>query len=153
MGKSLTSAQQAEYDRLKAFLAVACDERFGSPNDSPEVHPLAVLDRLQGGSAAGALRGLREAVRDMIEAYKDAPDVERERLEVRLAASGAPSLRSVQRERSRSIFAIMERGEIRSDDEWRMISGALSDVTDRLLSGASRDAANALIASYESSRR
>src|SRR5262245_40206246 len=150
MGKPLTNAQQAEYERLKAFLAVAL-ERFVSPSESPEEHPLAALGRLEMRSPAGALRGLREAVRDMIDMYELAPEVERERLDVRLTARGAPSLRSVQQGRSRAILAIVERGEIRSDDEWRLISGALSDMTDRLLSGVSRDAANAMVARYESS--
>ena len=151
MGKALTNTQQAEYDRLKAFLAVACEG--GLPSSLPlEGHPLVVLEGLHGHSPIRALGGLREAVRDMVEAYEHASGVERDRLEALLAEAGAPSLQSMRGGRSRAIFAIVERGEIQSDDEWRLISSALSDTTDRLLSGVSRDVANDLVARYEDSK-
>ena len=88
----------------------------------------------------------------MVEAHEHVSDVERDRLEARLAGTGAPSLRSMREGRAQAIFAIVERGEIRSDEECRLISGALSDMTDRLLSGVSREVANDLIARYEHSK-
>jgi hypothetical protein len=149
MAKALSPAQQAEYDHLRSFLGTLFDMLF--PGKFPsEAHPIRVLDRTAQQSPSRALGGLRAAVNDLVEATQHADGGELAMLEARLAEAGVASLRSIRERRSQAIFKILNRGSIDDDDEWRVISGAIADQEDRVLTGTSRSLANELLGRYES---
>jgi hypothetical protein len=74
-------------------------------------------------------------------------------LEARLAQAGAPSLSAMRGQRVNSIFRILNRGQIRSADEFRLINAVLSNVDDRILDDSTRELANNLLGDYEKRAR
>ena len=51
-----------------------------------------------------------------------------------------------------SVLGILNRGEIRDDDEWRLINAVVSDMSDGILDEASRSLAQRLLCEYEASK-
>jgi hypothetical protein len=149
VSKALSPAQQAEFDRLRSFLGAAFDALMPAGTFPAEVHPIRVLDRTAQQYPSRALRGLRAAVDDMVEATQNTGIGDLAILEARLAEAGAPSLESMRRRRSQTIFAILDRGTIKDDDEWRIIEGAIANQEERVLTGAAREIANELLGRYE----
>jgi len=48
-----------------------------------------------------------------------------------------------------NVFQILTRGQVRNDDEWRILNGVLSNVNDRLLDEPTRELANNILSAYE----
>ena len=67
-------------------------------------------------------RGLREAARDMVEACQDPAADQVAALDLRLAGDGVPTLTQMRNRRYRSLLAILSRGLIQSDDEYRLVN-------------------------------
>ena len=119
---------------------------------APEHVPAAVADRMWSTSPSTALKGLRQAAADVVEMYQDIKGDELAALERRFAAAGAPSLAAMRSRRVVDIFRILERAEIRSDDEWRLLNAVVSDVADRILDEPGRAVASRLLGEYEASK-
>ena len=123
---------------------------------------LAVLAELQAAFSEEALqpirstrslRGLRDAARDMVEMCEDLSSDRVAALDARLAREGLPTLSLMRNRRYQSLLAVLSRGQIRSDDEFRLVTGFASDLEAAHLSSEARAKANALLAAYESSGR
>src|SRR5688572_7436395 len=91
--KGPTPAQQLEFEKLRAFVAVGFDDVWRSSAMAPEQHPAVVVDRMwRAESPATALKGLRQAAGDVVEMLQDLDGAELIAFEKRLAEVGAPSL-------------------------------------------------------------
>ena len=97
-----------------------------------------------------SLRGLREAARDMVEMCQDLTADQVAAFDLRLVDDGLPTLTQMRDRRYRSLLAILSRGRIRSDDEYRLVNSFVSDIDAPHLSPDARSKANVLLASYES---
>jgi hypothetical protein len=73
--------------------------------------------------------------------------------DARLAKAGAPTLSDMRSRMAENVFQILIRGQIRSDDEWCLLNGVLSNVNDRLLNEPTRELANRILGSYEAAQR
>jgi hypothetical protein len=69
-------------------------------------------------------------------------------LNEQLSSHGVPTLSQMRNAWFMDLLRILGRGRIRSDDEWRLVNGYLSDTENRGLEMAR--AAEVLVAQYES---
>lgn len=99
-----------------------------------------------------SLRGLREAARDMVEMCQDLAADQVAALDLRLAGDRLPTLSQMRNRRYRNLLAILSRGRIQSDDEYRLVNSFASEIDSPDLSSDVRSRANVLLASYESTR-
>ena len=149
MKKSPTAGQRLEFETLRAFVTVGFEDTLGASGLPPEHHPSAVADRMWSESPTIALKGLRQAAADVVEMFQDIKGDDLAALEQRFAVAGAPSLAAMRSRRVVDIFRILNRAEIRSDDEWRLLNAVVSDVEDRILDNTSRALAGRLLREYE----
>jgi hypothetical protein len=96
-----------------------------------------------------ALRGLRAAAADVVEMLSDLDRAQEVAIEARLAKAGAPSLSEMRSRTARNVFQILNRGQIRNDDERRLLNGVIANVDDRLLDDSTRELANSILRAYE----
>jgi hypothetical protein len=151
--KTPSSAQQLEFVRLRAFVTVGFERVIATLPLSPDHHPAAVADGIWAQSPALALRGLREAASDVVEMLQDLQGPQLAAFDARLAKAGAPTLSDMRSRMAENVFQILIRGQIRSDDEWCLLNGVLSNVNDRLLDEPTRELANRIRGSYEAAQR
>ena len=138
---------------MRAFITVGLEHVIATLPLSPDHHPAAVADGIWAQSPALALRGLREAASDVVEMLQDLQGPQLAAFDARLAKAGAPTLSDMRSRMAENVFQILVRGQIRNDDEWRLLNGVLSNVNDRLLDEPTRDLANRILGSYEAARR
>jgi hypothetical protein len=149
MPKQPTQAQRAEFSRLRAFVQTLFETVWTGRGLSTDNHPSVVADRMWVRSPTSALRGIRQAATDMVEATQDFEGASLGELESRLAAAGAPSLACMRDRRVQQVFKLLQQGEIRTDDEARLLQTVLSDTADRILDSSSTSVATAMLADYE----
>ena len=137
MKKPPTTTQRLEFEKLRAFVSVGFQDG------------LAVADRMWSESPSAALKGIRQAAADVVEMFQDVQGDDLVALEQRFAAAGAPSLAAMRSRRVADIFRVLNRAEIRTDDEWRLVNAVVSDTADRILDEPSRAIAHRLLADYE----
>ena len=99
-----------ERDQLTAFLNIFL-RRVLEPSD----------DSAPGIPPGTPLRGLREADGDMLEMTAPMSAAEITNIEDLLREAGAPSLASVRLRYSKRLSAVLKRGEIRNDAEYRLV--------------------------------
>ena len=100
-------------------------------------------------SPSVALKGLRQAAADVVEMFQDIHGDDLAALEQRFAAAGAPSLAAMRSRRVADIFRILNRPEIRTDDEWRLLNAVVSDSADRILDEPGRALGQRMLGDYE----
>jgi hypothetical protein len=94
------------------------------------------------------LRGLRTAANDMIERSIDLPDADVAVLDERLRLLGAPTLSAMRDRRYRDLLRIIASNRIRSEEEWHLVNGFVSD-GENSLSQAERQRADELLWKYQ----
>jgi ribosomal protein L29 len=143
----MRTQDQAELERLKRFALTVADFILGLAPESP----IAGLRSQVAGplEAARSLRGVREAARDMVEWAQDLTAEQLQALDAQLSAHGLPTLSLMRRARGREIARILTRGTIESEDEFRLLNGAVSD-SDGLLP-EDRALAERLLGDFQSS--
>jgi hypothetical protein len=95
-----------------------------------------------------SLTGVRQAVADCVEMLIDLEGDRLGALNEQLSSHGVPTLSQMRNAWFMDLLRILGRGRIRSDDEWRLVNGYLSDTENRGLEMAR--AAEVLVAQYES---
>jgi hypothetical protein len=119
---------EQEYQELRAFLKLytevlsPCDDRL-----SPEAMPLACLDRTAAVSRAQAGRGLRMAINDLIEAHRHDPPDQIAAIDAACKSHAVITLSQLRRRYSASYSAILRAGKLRSDTDYYLVQGVLSD--------------------------
>jgi hypothetical protein len=88
----------------------------------------------------------------MVEMCEDLAPDQVAALDARLERDGLPTLSRMRDRRYRSLLAVLARGRIESDDEFRLVNSFVCEVDSPHLSGAARAKANALLGEYETNR-
>jgi len=143
----MRTQDQAEFERLKRFALMVADFMLSLAPESP----IAGLRSQFAGpiEAARSLRGVREAARDMVEWAQDLTAEQLHALDARLSAHDLPTLSLMRGVRGREIARILTRGSIASEDEFRLLNGAVADI-DGLLP-EDRALAERLLGEFQSS--
>jgi len=131
-----------EHEQLRGF-SLAVLAHLGMPSSEESLEPIR---------ATTSLRGLREAARDMVEMCEDLAADQVAALDARLERDGLPTLSRMRDRRYWSLLAVLSRGRIRSDDEFRLLNSFVSDVDSPHLRGPARAKASAMLGAYESNR-
>jgi hypothetical protein len=120
---------KSEYAPLKAFF-VAFIERLPLPATlPPERHPVAVLEASEKTSMASARLGLGLALNDMLEmSWHFTPD-EVAAVDCDFSERGIVTLSEMRRRYSRQFRGVLKRGEIRTEEEFYLVSGILASFT------------------------
>ena len=132
-----------ERQRLLAFIRVVA--QFISDRSCDAGFPFADI-RWEGASLAG----LRMAAGDFVEWWVDVSGEQLIVLDTVLASAGAPTLTAMRLAEYRTALAVLGRGGIRTEREWRLLNGLLSDTAGRTLTTAEREHAERLVHEYES---
>jgi hypothetical protein len=78
-----------------------------------------------------SLTGVRQAVADCVEMLIDLEGDRLGALNEQLSSHGVPTLSQMRNAWFMDLLRILGRGRIRSDDEWRLVNGYLSDTENR----------------------
>jgi hypothetical protein len=128
-----------ELEQLRGFVLAVLDYLGLAPS----------RESLEPIRTAKSLRGLREAARDMVEMCEDLAADRVSALDARLTDEGLPTLTQMRDRRYRKLLIILSRGQIKSDDECRLVNGFVADMESARLSADNRAKANALLLAYE----
>lgn len=145
------TSSDAEYERLKRFFVCWCLHLDPAREVIPaQINAANVLLASEGAfSRSKLLPGLRQAIGDVLETYEDhAPDFIA-KADAALAAAGATTLTALWIERSRKFKALLKRGKLRSEGEYRLIESLLSSNTNEIPSHE-RETLNALLRNHDS---
>jgi hypothetical protein len=143
--RPLTGIDAEEFRVLKLVLDVLCPRLLPAALLTDEIDPSRQLERLVRRAPRAALRGLREAVDDLMEATQDLKGDQLEELDSALQAAGAPTVTDLHRRRTRRVLEVLRAGEVASDQEYRLLAAVLSDVDSPMLSPSDRRLAETLL--------
>lgn len=119
-----------EYAELKRFFEAFSTRYFPKNNLPADRQPLALLAVLEKAGQTAALRQLRQMVTDCIEMARALPEDEAHRFDVELAERGIVGLSTMRRRYSKRYRQILKRGEIRTEDEYRLMWPIADESTD-----------------------
>jgi hypothetical protein len=126
-------------------------DTFHPPSLQDEIDPRRQLDRFAQQSPKMALKGLRQAINDLLEMTRDFHGAQLEELDRLLGDAGAPTISELRLAYARKVFQILRAGVVTSDEDYRLLAAVLSDVDNPLLSTENRDYAERILASYSGS--
>lgn len=151
MPTQMSAEQRAEYDELRRHLEAFTEFLVASGAVPGDTVPLLRegLDVGRQLPPAGALRGVRMAVADMLEMSRHVPAEWVEAADAFLAGRGAVSLSMMRRRIWRLVPRILARGRIRSEEEYCILIERLNDVDDPALTAADRSLGERLLAEDE----
>lgn len=69
-------------------------------------------------------------------------------LDSQLASEGVPTLSAMRNVNYRTAIAVLERGAVRTEEEWHILNGFISDTADRTLTPVERQQAERLLSEY-----
>lgn len=114
-----------EYLDLKKFMGLFYDWYEKKPHHPPQAHPVIVLSQLESRSPAKARSGLQMAINDLIESTLNWELSEVQSADVKMTASGAPSLSQVRAKYSRKFAQLLKRGKIKNVEEYYLAKGII----------------------------
>jgi hypothetical protein len=110
-----------DYLELKSFFEAFSAKYFPKNNLPADRQPLVLLLALEKKGRTFALRQLRQMVADCVEMSRALPEEEVQRFDAQLASRGIPGLAAMRVMYSKQYRRILKRGEIRSEDEYRLV--------------------------------
>jgi hypothetical protein len=153
--RALSSSEQTEFENLKRFLMALAQFRdtcLGSP-----VSMVACLERVFAHapppSPLESLAGLRDAAHDMVVWSRHLPADLVRQADAYLEERGAITLTTMARRYDKLVPKILERGRIRTDDEFYIIKELLNDTSECGLQGRDRARGERMVTVYESKSR
>ena len=133
-----------QYEKDKLFFGLMF--RAIEPNAIPaDIHPVAVLERMEKSSPAKARQGLRIALGDLVEQTTHLPDEAVVMLDKELAARNASTLSEVRLRFSRQIRKALKTGRITDETTYYLMRNAEQVAVD----GEERERMRAMLAAYE----
>jgi hypothetical protein len=121
---------QSDYVPLKSFLRAWFDRLPFQELLTPEVHPAAILDKLELDSPTRARDGLSMAINDVMESAVDLTAEEISAIDTEFRSRGILTLSEVRLRYGRHYRAIVKRGRIRDEEEYYLIAGVLASAID-----------------------
>ena len=147
----MSPEREREYEELSAFLGFYCTNILGIDPSSPS-HPAKVGRQIvEEFGKSGALEGLRQAVNDMVEEMSDLAPETISKLDADLRAAGIVTASEVRRRHAAAYKRILKRGKIRTETEFYLVNGIVSDFGG-MASEEERGVLDRLLADYESGR-
>ncbi len=149
MPRQMSPEREREYAELHAFLDFVSTHVSGiDPNDP--IHPTNVGKRIVAEyGKSKALEGLKQAINDTVEDLGDKPVEFLSQMDAALRESQIITFSEVRRRYAASYRRIVKRGHIKTETEYYLVRGILSDFSG-LASDSERTALEAMLASYES---
>ena len=133
-----------ERQRLSRFVVVVSHFML---RQQPESRSL--LTQLEGISwERASLAGIRMAASDMVEWCRDLKGDQLASLDSELSSAGLPTLSAMRDASYRKAVPILERGQVRTETEWHLLSSLVADGGDRVLSAEERAQAARLLSEY-----
>ena len=120
-----------QYATMKAFLAFYADRYFDLETLPPEKRPIACLEVVEKRGMKTALRGLRMAINDCVEASLHFDHAEVTKLDSELRKRGIVTLSELRMRYSKGYARIKKRGRIKNDDEYYLVRNVLDDPTEK----------------------
>ena len=138
-----------DYEKVRTSFAFLYERYWDPalPAGSPQQRAPAVLAQQEQKSMAVARRGLAMAINDTLEMLRDLPLNEVAACDAALKARGGYTLSELRHRYSRQYARLIKRGVIRTDEEYYLAQGIVSDV-DFPISEGERDALDAMVHSY-----
>jgi hypothetical protein len=120
-----------EYATMKAFLSFYADRYSNLETIPPEMRPIACLEMLEKKGIKTALRGLRMAINDCVEASFRFDHAEVENLDSELRKLGIVTLSELRKRYSKGYAKIKKRGQIKNETEYYLVRNVLDDPTEK----------------------
>lgn len=138
-----------EKNKLKMF----CVEllRFIQKAESKEI-PF-INDMIKISEAINTKAAIDTVVSDLLEMSEDLNEGQIESLDDLLQSKELPTLTLLRAKKSGSVLAIVRRGIIETDDEFRLLNSFLNDATGNSVDSKVTESVNALLFEYESGRK
>ncbi|BET65439.1 hypothetical protein ASA1KI_03800 [Opitutales bacterium ASA1] len=126
----MAKLSDSEYVALKSFLRAWLDRLPFQELLTPDVHPAAILDKMESGSPARARDGLSMAINDVMESAVDLTADEIAAIDFEFRSRGILTLSEVRLRYGRHYRAVMKRGRIKDEGEYYLIAGVLASAID-----------------------
>ena len=149
--KPLSGIEAEEFRTLKRFFDLLSPRMLPLELVTRDTDPVLILERMAAAAPARALKGLREAVRDLLEMTQDLRGPELAELDQFLSSNGAPTITQLRAVRVRALFKIQDTGIVRTEEDYRLLQTALSDMSSELLTPETRALGESLLAAYQPS--
>ena len=137
-----------EYEKLKKFLGLFYEWFEAKPHHPPQIHPLVVMTGIEKKSPSQARRGLEMAINDCVEMSSDWSPERVAAADRRFLENGAPSLSQIRLKYSKKYLQILERGRVKSLQEYYLVKGVLDSGSIELGAGEEEKLAS-MLAAYE----
>ena len=148
MSRKMSPEREREYEELHAFLDFISTHVSGIDPADP-IHPTNVGKRIVAEfGKSKALEGLKQAVNDTVEGLGDKPADFISRLDAALRESRIITFSEVRRRYGSAYRCIIKRGHIRTETEYYLVRGILSDFSD-LAPQTARDTLEEMLVRYE----
>lgn len=142
----MTQEATPSYDSLKHFLSIMFESLADLRGLEPEEYPMALLAVQESRGRSAAMRALTTAISDLFVVLKTRTPERKDEINRKLEEAGAPSVALVAAWLSKKNGKVLQRGFIKTDDEFEQISTLRDDVT---LSEEERMALQRLLDKYE----
>jgi hypothetical protein len=148
MPRQMSAEREREFVELHAFLDFYATHVTGIDPTNP-IHPTNVGKRIvEKYGRSKALDGLKQAVNDTVEDLSGKPIEYVQRLDEELRGRGIVTVSEVRRRYSSSFKRILKRGKIKTETEYYLIAGVLSDLSS-IACDEERLVLDQLVAQYE----
>jgi hypothetical protein len=130
MDESRAADRDGDYLELKRFFEAFSRKYFPRNTLPANLQPLAALEALEKTGRTLAHRELRQMVCDCVEMSRSLPDDEVRRFDAELATRGIVGISVMRSRYSKEYRRILQRGEIRTEDEYRLVRAIADTVAD-----------------------
>ena len=134
-----------ELNRLKEF----CVEVLEYINQTEREEIPFMKDMIKVVSSFKSKRDINSTVSEVIEMSQDYTGEKLDLLNETLEAKSLPSLTFMRSKESRLVLSIIQRGAIKTDDEFRLLSSFLNETSTKKTSSVSVETVNSLLLAYE----
>lgn len=137
-----------ELNRLKEF----CVEVLEYINRTEREEIPFMKDMVKVVSSFNNKRDINSTVSEVIEMSQDYTGEKLELLNETLEAKNLPSLTLMRSKESRLVLSIIQRGAIKTDDEFRLLNSYLNEASTKKSNSVSIESVNSLLRAYETNQ-
>lgn len=137
-----------ELNRLKEF----CVEVLEYINRTEREEIPFMKDMVKVVSSFNNKRDINSTVSEVIEMSQDYTGEKLELLNETLEAKNLPSLTLMRSKESRLVLSIIQRGAIKTDDEFRLLNSYLNETSTKKSNSVSIESVNSLLRAYETNQ-
>ena len=121
----MPSITSKEYELLKPCFAALFQLVLPKVDLPADKQPMAVLEAMEKSAPGNALKGLKMALNDMVEATLSWPHEKVVEVDRRFAAAGLLTLSELRQRYSRVYAKVLKRGKVNNMEEYYLVKGVL----------------------------